>query len=88
MELLPSVSITSFFGFCRQKYFASVIPEPRTKPNFGIAVARRRIDVIHPPFGEVFHRLIGNLLVHLGKRRRPEKDSGAFVAGSTEWPSW
>lgn len=76
----------AFVGLGREKHFGPVPRQPARQIQFGISVADRRIDVVHPITLEDLEGRLDPGGPHPRQGGDTEKDAGAVEAGSTKGP--
>ena len=71
-------------GLRRQEEAVAVARHPRADAQLGVAVRRRRVDVVDAVLEQHLEDLVGLLLPHGAERRGAEDHAGAAVAGAPE----
>ena len=61
-----------------------MLPQPRSQPVLGVAVARRRVDVVDPALEHELERLRGLALRDLGEGSGAEDHARRVVARAAE----
>ena len=84
VQLLARVRLGALVGLGGEEEVAPVRAEPRREPQLRLAVARRRVDVVHPVAQEQLEHAVGALLLHAAQGGRAEQDPGALVARAAE----
>src|SRR4030095_1235095 len=72
-------------GLRRQEEAVPVARHPRPDTQLGVAVGRRRVDVVDAVCEQELEDLIGLLLAHRAERRRAEEHAARVMTRATEW---
>jgi hypothetical protein len=87
-DLLPGAAVGPFPRLRRDEEGARVALQPRRDPQFGVAVARRHVDVVDAVLQELVQGPVGVALGHAGQRRGTEDHAAGVMAGRAERRPW